>query len=190
MKSSRLEYKRLGIYSVSDVMSLIHSTVSVSNQIIQIDGYDVRMNSQRYPLFKRDGVRCISCGVIGEYFALEIQWKNEKSSPQFNLYGLNADGNEVMLTKDHIIPKTKGGTNALLNYQVMCCNCNVEKSDREDYTGIIGYRILKIDTIIPLCSYSMWYKKTEHNFEKLIQRVITANENTPNNIKFKLKEMT
>jgi len=33
----------------------------------------------------------------------------------FNLYGYDTEGNEVLLTKDHILPKSKGGTDHLSN---------------------------------------------------------------------------
>ena len=34
------------------------------------------------------------------------------------------------MTKDHIIPKSKGGKNELSNYQTMCTYCNNEKADK------------------------------------------------------------
>jgi 5-methylcytosine-specific restriction endonuclease McrA len=33
------------------------------------------------------------------------------------------------LTKDHIIPRSHGGTNALANMQLICKECNTEKGD-------------------------------------------------------------
>lgn len=48
----------------------------------------------------------------------------------FNLYGINNSGYEVMMTKDHIIPKARGGEDRMDNYQPMCQHCNVKKADR------------------------------------------------------------
>ena len=36
-------------------------------------------------------------------------------------------GQEVLFTKDHIVPKSKGGGNQMHNYQTMCTTCNIEK---------------------------------------------------------------
>ena len=48
------------------------------------------------------------------------------------------DGNNTILfTKDHILPRSKGGKNWLQNYQTMCYNCNQEKADRKEIsTGV------------------------------------------------------
>lgn len=48
-----------------------------------------------------------------------------------NLYGYDKDGNEVLMTKDHIVPKSLGGRNCLENYQTMCCVCNCNKGNGE-----------------------------------------------------------
>ena len=52
-----------------------------------------------------------------------------KVKPHFNLYGLE-DEEEVMFTKDHIIPKSKGGRTHISNMQTMCSNCNNAKGNR------------------------------------------------------------
>ena len=74
----------------------------------------VRMTSQRYQLFASKGVTCVNCGVVGEFFGLEKSKYQEGDRYHFNLYGIK-NGNEVMITKDHIIPKywAKSGIDAL-----------------------------------------------------------------------------
>ena len=92
------------------------------------DGEMVKMTSQRYQLFASKGVECVGCGLAGAYFALERNRHEDFGRFHFNLYGLR-DGAEVLMTKDHIVPKSKGGKNTLDNYQVMCFDCNAFKAD-------------------------------------------------------------
>jgi 5-methylcytosine-specific restriction endonuclease McrA len=44
-----------------------------------------------------------------------------------DLYG-EEDGRLVLMTKDHIIPRSKNGTNEDSNYQCLCAICNNLKS--------------------------------------------------------------
>lgn len=90
------------------------------------DGHNVNMYSQRYHLFATQGIKCAKCGVEGEYFALETHDPKD-GKYHFNLYGINKDKKEVLITKDHKIPKSKGGKDHIDNYQVMCLDCNVKK---------------------------------------------------------------
>lgn len=61
--------------------------------------------SVRYEVLKRAGGRCELCGVSRE---------------------------EVQLDVDHIVPRSKNGTNDAGNLQVLCRTCNAQKHDRDD----------------------------------------------------------
>jgi 5-methylcytosine-specific restriction endonuclease McrA len=93
---------------------------------INIGPVSVNCASIRLQTFKKDTV-CVSCGIQGEFF-----WLERNGNPQYhlNLYGLNEYGHEVLMTKDHIIPKSKGGSNGLHNMQTMCTKCNLKKADK------------------------------------------------------------
>jgi len=94
--------------------------------------YEVWMTSLRYQVFATKGTKCIACGLEGNFFALERHPNkqiNASDRPHFNLYGFNDDGEEVLITKDHIIPRSKGGSDKLENLQTMCYSCNWLKSD-------------------------------------------------------------
>ena len=85
----------------------------------------VNMASERYRLFAEKGIKCVTCGLEGNIFALE---KNPLDTVyHFNLYAVDEGGNETLMTKDHIVPKSLGGPNRLDNYQTMCTKCNSNK---------------------------------------------------------------
>lgn len=58
----------------------------------------------RWQVFERDDFRCVACGKSAH------------------------DG--VLLHVDHIIPRSKGGTNTIDNYQTLCNECNLGKSNK------------------------------------------------------------
>lgn len=89
----------------------------------------VSMGSHRYQTFALKGTDCLKCGVKGKFFALECNMDGNNEKFHFNLYGIDKHGNEVMITKDHIIPRSKGGKNVLSNYQPLCIKCNQQKAD-------------------------------------------------------------
>ena len=95
------------------------------NKYFKYDKYNIKLTSQRYKLFQKQNPICVNCGLGGTYFWLE---QHTDEPPHFNLYGIK-DNKEIMLTKDHIIPKSEGGKNILSNYQILCVICNQIKGN-------------------------------------------------------------
>lgn len=120
-------YIRKEIYQIDELLSLVKMWYS-KKDIAIFDGDEIKLGSQRYKLFKSKGVICVTCGLEGKYFAKERDINTQ--SWHMNLYGIDKQGNEVMLTKDHIKPKALEGKNNLSNYQVMCSVCNHEKGKK------------------------------------------------------------
>jgi 5-methylcytosine-specific restriction endonuclease McrA len=92
---------------------------------VKINGkiYDVKLNSDRYKLFRKN-LSCVACGLKGTKFILEIQPQiNNQDSAHFNLYA-EEEGHLVLMTKDHIVPKSYGGPDKLENLQTYCSTCN------------------------------------------------------------------
>ena len=122
-------------YTIQEVFNLIgeeyltrnsDSGRKYDNDVI-VDGYSVRRTSLRYMTFYQKGVTCACCGRKGSYFKLEPGGsKDDTNRRHFNLYA--EDG--VLMTKDHIIPKSKGGKNTVDNMQTMCAICNEKKADK------------------------------------------------------------
>jgi len=116
--------QRVGIYQIPEVLSLVHRGSDKKFGV-----YRVRMFSKRYQVFKKSLI-CSYCGIIGRFFALERYGAD--SNPQrahFNLYALNYNGHQVMMTKDHIIPRSLGGSDRLENLTTACYKCNTQKGN-------------------------------------------------------------
>lgn len=135
------QYNRYKKFSIDDVYSLWinarheHERPNGKKYYkwdkVQIaDNVTVKMDSQRYQVFFERGTDCVCCGLRGRYFWLEQSKHQQGTAYHFNLYGIDDDGNEVQLTKDHIVPKSKGGKNYIGNYQTMCDRCNMNKADK------------------------------------------------------------
>lgn len=55
-------------------------------------------------------------------------------------------GSTDNLTTDHIIPKSKGGSNRSENFQILCARCNKKKGNRlpnEDFSEALKEALLK-----------------------------------------------
>jgi len=92
------------------------------------DGNKVKLFSLRLRTFANHGTCCANCGLCGHFFALE-RHVGSQGRYHFNLYGHDEEGNEILFTKDHILPKAKGGPDSLKNMQTMCIICNHLKGD-------------------------------------------------------------
>lgn len=119
-----------GEYSVDEFMAAM-STGSGRKAFFN-DGKSFKRTSQRMLLFFRDGFSCVDCGLTGNRFALESV--REKDTPHLNLYHVseNEFGKNVriLFTKDHILPRARGGHDVMSNYQVMCQICNAKKGNQ------------------------------------------------------------
>lgn len=107
-------------------LEIIKDTYKNKQNKITINGYKVKTKDDRYLNFIEHGFKCVKCGLEGIYANLEC---NCKLGNHLNVYGINEMGQEVLLTKDHIYPKSKGGLDNIKNYQVLCEKCNNEKQD-------------------------------------------------------------
>lgn len=97
---------------------------------INICGFECKVRSQRIVLFATKGIECVSCGVKGEYYTIDVDtdYVTKKVTTHLNLRTYSGE----LMTKDHIVPKSKGGPNRLHNYQTMCATCNHRKGDKHE----------------------------------------------------------
>lgn len=117
-------------FPLDEIVELIRSQTELKAKV-SIHGYMVNLYSLRLRLFARDPLICVKCKTPATKFRLEFSDATAKN-PHFNLYGVNKNGHDLLFTKDHIKPKSKGGRNALSNLQVMCVACNCNKGNYEN----------------------------------------------------------
>lgn len=123
-------FQTLGAYEPDDILSM--TGLNEPSKLVAVPTgklFSVRMDSPRYECFKRSK-KCVACGIEGEVMLL--QWNlprdsdpevAKRSSPHFNLYAV-VNGNLVLMTRDHIVPKADGGQDVVENLQTMCHHCN------------------------------------------------------------------
>ncbi len=90
-------------------------------------GYPERQHKPRWKMFATKGYNCVQCGIAGTHV---IFWEDKGGGLHVDLFGHKEDGKEIMLTIDHIVPRSKGGANHIDNYQPMCEPCNCKKADK------------------------------------------------------------
>jgi hypothetical protein len=121
-------------YALSDVLPLVRLDLTKregKQEKVDFDGIKINMASDRYKCFVVSGTNCKECGLEGKYFRLEqLKAQPGNDAWHFNLYGLDNKGKEVLITKDHIIPTSKGGKNDVENYQTLCYLCNMIKGHK------------------------------------------------------------
>ena len=122
-------------YPIDEVLDFVNENFDNRNRNkrVDFDGHLMKPKSTRYSLFIKKGVQCVACGIEGQYFIKERHQShkpklyNPNANYHFNLYGIDEFGEEVLLTKDHVIPKSRGGSDSVENMIPMCTKCNCEK---------------------------------------------------------------
>lgn len=103
------------------------------------DGDLVNVTSLRLRTFKVKGPAC-PCGLVGSRFYKERHprkppapaafWDVKGPRYHLNLYAVDPKtGLEVLMTHDHVRPRSKGGADRIENAQTMCGPCNWKKGD-------------------------------------------------------------
>lgn len=125
-------------YSPEEVFAWIKaSTGTKENPMpkrVPMDGHGMKVYSLRYENFMAHGTKCCVCGIEGTKFYKERNHTvggkptADNGEYHFNLYATEiSTGDEILMTKDHIIAKAHGGADTVENMQPMCTVCNGTK---------------------------------------------------------------
>lgn len=160
-------------YTVQEIMPLISEAVIKKRKLLRLpNGRRVRL-SGTLKTFHHWGVTCSRCGVKGAVFR---EVKHDKKT-HLRLLGIK-DDKEVMMTRDHIIPHSKGGSNSFNNMQTMCCECNSEKQDEVQEELIehskYSYKSIK-DYIFNTYNKSPARDRFSRDFSRTVRRVRERN---------------
>ena len=117
-KPKREPVYRYGVASIQEIMPFLGMP-----RKLRILNQRVEVSSERLLTYKYKGMVCEYCGVRGAFFAVE----RNGGPPHLNLYGYNKHGYEVLLTSDHIIPRSKGGPDSISNRRCLCTICNRDR---------------------------------------------------------------
>jgi len=105
-------------YDIDYIIKLINK--EESHHII--DGTRVKTEGLRLKSFASKELKCVSCGRKADRFEIAANFTQDN-------WHLTLWSDNVQMTKDHIIPKSKGGANTLDNIQIMCTSCNNRKGN-------------------------------------------------------------
>lgn len=127
-----VRYHRYFVLDIEEVLPLIPLPGERVKVKKYIRGEKINFDTNRLRTYKVKGVVCVKCGFKGLYFAAERGMRDFVGTPHLNLYGIDEKGVERMMTVDHIVPASKGGSNSVSNLQPMCFNCNQAKGNKDE----------------------------------------------------------
>jgi 5-methylcytosine-specific restriction endonuclease McrA len=102
-------------------------------------------SSKRLEVFSKN-LKCITCCRVGNIFLVQSHKirniescrfcvyhkhmeKSHLDNPHINMYHVEPNGSLMLMTKDHIVPSSKGGSDHIDNLQTMCSKCNSKKGN-------------------------------------------------------------
>lgn len=115
------------VISFSEFVDIIIAARRRSRRIVKYKDVLINISHPNYNLYTSTaplhGSKCVSCDRVATKAVIFIS----KTAPVKKGYFHVFSEDNVIFTKDHIIPRAHGGKNVLENYQTMCMTCNQAK---------------------------------------------------------------
>lgn len=131
-------YKRIGTVDISQIveaqrLALIDDPHHRNKVLpkIELFGRMVKLFSKgvRLKTFYNHGTTCSACGLEAKFYAVERPKDADEGHPyHLNLWAIDANGDEVLMTHDHTLARSAGGADNISNTTTMCRPCNFAKS--------------------------------------------------------------
>lgn len=86
---------------------------SMFKEIRPITKLDDIPRIKQFNFFRKKGIKCVKCGCEGKFIVKDALNRRKICTENY-----------ISLNRDHIIPASKGGADALANMQTMCEYCN------------------------------------------------------------------
>ena len=176
---------------------------------IRVDGkaYRVNMGASRLQVLKKNPL-CACCGIRATDASLDLDAKRTKETGNFhyhvNLYARSGEHGKdhqhmILLTKDHVVPRSKGGKEEESNFQTLCANCNFLKDnadlDLEHMRKILfpAYRAYLSSKAIylakqELLSYYNLLDKNRRAINNISQALLIVHESKAENLRDRLHD--
>jgi hypothetical protein len=165
----RKQLIHLGEFKPEEVLPYITDEESRREYTVGEQVFNVRMNSDRYFVF-RENLCCVACGLRGTRMMLDMNPRD--NSPHFNLYA-EENGRLVLMTKDHVLAKSKGGADKSHNFQTQCIICNNLKSD----LPLTNQQVLQLRNL--LANHDMLPKKELRDLINKTRQEMVQQNNAP-----------
>lgn len=140
-KNQTDQYFRLAVLPLEEVMSVLKD-YSVNKEKYLSGRYSfngnpsVNLSSLRLRTFTEKGTMCCTCGLEATHFAIERPKTSTKDRDyHINLWATDWKGDEILMTHDHRLARSLGGSDTIENTFPMCFNCNGTKAvfENEEY---------------------------------------------------------
>lgn len=121
-------YETKAVYTDEDLPLDFLKWHAENDHSLQLEDVEVAV-SQNLLLFTTTSQTCPTCGLEGSFWALQ---RSGNRPFHLNLWGLDEELKPRLFTKDHVVPRSKGGPDEMSNYRTMCMRCNNKRGNKED----------------------------------------------------------